>query len=1608
MRSDELRKINTSNLPLTPFLVYSNTKSFGILLQLFSFYDKLQYSSNLLCWNNDIISFQNWWQIRQLKDFLDLDSILSFNSDPLTPFSRKHLSRAVASAAKAVKMVGRLPFNSRSRSNSYKQLKPQSLYLYHPHFLGYYSLFLESSFKVFTPYIPTIDLFVIEFFPAPGWAELSPTVSDPLPLEESSWLGDDLYQEDSQLFRRKSFLNLISTLTRRVRVQTYAEEFQYIPHPFATAVDGRDNYIQSLPIGLHQLSFLNNFDIRDVDNDSVGPMKSSFLELFYESYSMGHLSRDEFDYDPINSPMYWDHREDFLTFGGFEYFFWFNSFLRFPDTFSSHFKWTRFLDHQTFTKKIPLPSRLRAAVNIRRDSVTPTSRLTYRFVSKSMEPQFRYDLRLYSKGLHSDPNSGLFSDKILPNIFIQDPYSYLTQSKLSLNPVDPITEFIPIFWLKKMNYKPQPIPTDDNLHIDQYSPVSLLTNLLNFKLRLNLDSKHLGKTDNPSLHLYKNRAKLRSLKAKFKWDPLTRIFKGKLRPKSKSKSRFKRLRRSFLKGFSEYSLPWLTISTPLRHRLDCLIKARFMGNFVSYQKRLFRASQLETTTPCFKSNFDATTYLKLFVLKRALALYLQTSLVSLKSNHSSMAFSKRLFKSYYRSGVPHLYKRLSYFKSISIYRSLVPAIHPKVRYNSKLKAVLNYPFTYDSLVHKLRSRVGQLELLKLGKSWQRGSNRQIVTTLMESFLTKSFKLNFLLQQYVGGSISLSSTLRLNKNSIPIKTLSHRSLPFLKVLLRTLHITDVGTEIVRNTLLPTPSSSQTIHHPLVGDLFATLPQITNVSRLAQLTIHKSTSWGVDSYQPSLYRPQTDCRLKYFTTIFWRYFIYIRVLVQRKQLKQPKRRSIRSLQRSVKEVRKSFRRVPQRLVQPSHLLQVRHKSLTKMAVGGFDPFGVHSKFQKPWTNLHLNLIGTVRRRTFTKLSHLVKSLRFLRGSCFRTIFVSKNLLNRYFRRFLKSHLSWMVKDRDDLIEELGKGEIPRLNRKKLRRVLIAYDRRCARGDSRFWLNYLSMYVVSFMKSSILGDQGFLQLVRSTLLGQYHRRLSLLLKGDLKGRDIDPQILTNFFIYTDTNWELVYHNAQYNAHYKSSLTGVSQTSEYNFSNSLSTLTPPLNHFLLNSSLPIARLSICHLSSPQKVPYYASFLNRPQSFWRRWYSLSLKSPNLFVLPRRDYSCKSWSNKLISTSLFTHFLGQKYDWELTPNSKSYFERISLTSKYELPFVFSNVGFLFLSSSSDILLWGNEYHYDGSLMFARTNTYRYSFFHKNDLKRIYLRQPGLLKLASSFFEEDSLLENDFFLLNYLQTPRLGSKSTTKDSGPLNLANQHFHTSITKERSLDFLMPTIEVEEELDEPQIKRIRFKPGYQRVWRKARYAINYTLKYNCRYQVGLTKRLARIRRSRGKSKGFFRDLTLENILVYSQFVFDNPSSKQLLESESVYVNGRCTTNLLLYVVVGDFIQLAVHLRYYILYRWLVNWNDQHNLRFTKLLNYKNNNTSHTDLSKQVSRLLPDWVFSLGHRRIDIPNYLEVDFFTLSSFMIYPPLYFNDRNPLVHFDDRSGIHDMYNWKFIN
>ena len=67
----------------------------------------------------------------------------------------------------------------------------------------------------------------------------------------------------------------------------------------------------------------------------------------------------------------------------------------------------------------------------------------------------------------------------------------------------------------------------------------------------------------------------------------------------------------------------------------------------------------------------------------------------------------------------------------------------------------------------------------------------------------------------------------------------------------------------------------------------------------------------------------------------------------------------------------------------------------------------------------------------------------------------------------------------------------------------------------------------------------------------------------------------------------------------------------------------------------------------------------------------------------------------------------------------------------------------------------------------------------------------------------------------------------------------------------------------------------------------------------------------------------------------------------------------------------------------------------------------KQQSFYTPNWISTVRYDNLDIKPYLEVDFFTLSVFMLCDPYlqYYHQIDDMP--DLRNSTYLLYNWKYI-
>jgi hypothetical protein len=322
-----------------------------------------------------------------------------------------------------------------------------------------------------------------------------------------------------------------------------------------------------------------------------------------------------------------------------------------------------------------------------------------------------------------------------------------------------------------------------------------------------------------------------------------------------------------------------------------------------------------------------------------------------------------------------------------------------------------------------------------------------------------------------------------------------------------------------------------------------------------------------------------------------------------------------------------------------------------------------------------------------------------------------------------------------------------------------------------------------------------------------------------------------------------------------------------------------------------------------------------------------------------------------------------------------------------------------------KYLYNASSVKSRIFKNQLSFFYKNDLKRIYLRRPGLMKVLLYFSRKRKKSPKRFKLPLLSHSYSLQNLHSPTYSNTF-LVNRFFNSSLAKYRSNNSFLNYRGTVPTRRYSSFKKIRFKPGYQRIWRRARSSLNFNLNLNFRYQAKLTKKITALRRLKTTFSIRQVELSLYRTLLNVRFVFDEKTSLDIINEGLIFVNGLAASNPFMQIFFNDFVQLLVSIKYYISYRWINGWRKFNRTKFIKLLNHKRN-SSRYDLSKQVSHHLPDWVFNYSFKNLDIPKYFEVDMFTLSFFIVFKPTRVTHFNPLSLIESRHNIYTMYNWKYI-
>lgn len=361
-------------------------------------------------------------------------------------------------------------------------------------------------------------------------------------------------------------------------------------------------------------------------------------------------------------------------------------------------------------------------------------------------------------------------------------------------------------------------------------------------------------------------------------------------------------------------------------------------------------------------------------------------------------------------------------------------------------------------------------------------------------------------------------------------------------------------------------------------------------------------------------------------------------------------------------------------------------------------------------------------------------------------------------------------------------------------------------------------------------------------------------------------------------------------------------------------------------------------------------------------------------------------------------------------KRVYFYSKEKNNFITSRYGFFFLTDNF-------KNYYNNFKILYNLKKLMYSFPYKNEIQRFILKKYTRVNFLTHFYNSNlNLNTNNFISFDKNNNPTATSNNFNyftfdtffKNKTNINfLLNEDFFYSknwtyfhdqinfskIPQSDSFDFI--------------IKRVRFKPGYMSLWREVRTSLKSSLSLKFKYQYKLTNYLSKYNKFINFKTYLFSEMTLLNLLIRTRLLPNDSLCSLFIKNNMIFLNGLSCSNQHLQTFVGDFIQLIVSLKYYILYKWFINLSLKKRIRL-KNISKKKFLPIYDTGEKKKSTLLPKHILFNKTLILDIAKYVEVDYFTLSAMILYEPFLWSDINIYNLIDQRFGIINLYNWKYIN
>jgi hypothetical protein len=278
---------------------------------------------------------------------------------------------------------------------------------------------------------------------------------------------------------------------------------------------------------------------------------------------------------------------------------------------------------------------------------------------------------------------------------------------------------------------------------------------------------------------------------------------------------------------------------------------------------------------------------------------------------------------------------------------------------------------------------------------------------------------------------------------------------------------------------------------------------------------------------------------------------------------------------------------------------------------------------------------------------------------------------------------------------------------------------------------------------------------------------------------------------------------------------------------------------------------------------------------------------------------KTPNNNLTTYNLINKLNFKIKLNSNKHNHQILNIFDSGYDYVKSNANRLTLNSIGLFLLRNVSQHVKiftklKYIFLFKIKKFNYTFLKPNQAKTVILKRKSTIFLYNSLTTKlttkiNMLFKQVFFknittnLYNYGFKNLLFNKQLSINNLGINFTNYSF-----KKSTNDTLIP--------------RVKFKPGYQRLWRGYRSTfIESTSTKIFTYQHQLTKYINRFLKKNNTKYLLNYELTLNKIVIYSRILPDYHTYNLFFNNNLVFLNGKTPTSSRINCVVNDFVQLLV-----------------------------------------------------------------------------------------------------------